>query len=75
MYCINVIYAMYTTNSPLQFQEHKHTRSNKYVWISERHSGGEVITTILHVTLPIHKLVLLSLRHTKSKVIKIPNLQ
>lgn len=70
--CIEL--AMYTTKSPLQFQENKHTRSNKYIWISKCHSGGEVITTILHVTLPIHKLVLLSLQHTKSKI-KIPNRQ
>lgn len=42
------------------------TRSNQYVWIPERHSGGEVFAAPLHVTLPVHKLVLLGLQRTKS---------
>lgn len=51
-----------STDSPLR--EVKLTRPNKYVWISKCHSGGEILATILHVTLPVHKLMLLSLKHT-----------
>lgn len=39
------------------------TRSNDDIWISQRHGGGEVLATVLQVTLPIHKLVLLSLQY------------
>lgn len=52
----------------MQIFKNNITRSNKYVWISECHSRGEVLTAILHVTLPVHKLVLLSLQQTKSRI-------
>lgn len=39
------------------------TRSNDDIWISQRHGGGEVLAAVLQVTLPIHKLVLLSLQY------------
>lgn len=44
-------------------KEKSSTGSDNDVWIPQRHGSGEVLATVLQVTLPIHKLVLLSLQY------------
>lgn len=45
------------------------TRSNEDVWVSKGNGGCEVIATVLCITLPVYKLVLLCLKSEYRTVI------
>lgn len=56
-------YLIPTCPTMMSSKKKSSTRSYDDVWIPQRHSSGEVLATVLQVTLPIDKLVLLSLQY------------